>query len=156
MNTNIVIDISSPIPYLAKFQISSYGPKYCQPIKLQYSLKCNIWRKKWMIQLIFGMQINIEVFYKLIISFWVSAARHAQSTQNKKLSYLCNIFRKTWGIKLIFCLLINAKVCNTLQYLKENVKDEVDFLRANKRQRFLQIDTVSLSVCAQACPNYPK
>ena len=55
-----------------------------------------------------GMQINIEVFYKLILSFWVFVARHAQSTQNK-FSYLCNIFRKTLGMKLIFCLLINAK-----------------------------------------------
>ena len=34
MNTNIVIidtniDISPPVPYLAKFCFSSYGPKYC-------------------------------------------------------------------------------------------------------------------------------
>ena len=33
---------------------------------------------------IFGMQINIRVFYKLILSFWVCVARHAESTQNKK------------------------------------------------------------------------
>ena len=38
METNVVVDISPPIPYLAKFWFSSYGPKCCQPIKLQDSL----------------------------------------------------------------------------------------------------------------------
>ena len=36
-----------------------------------------------MMKCIFVMHINIEVFYKLIISFWVYTASHAQSTQNK-------------------------------------------------------------------------
>ena len=71
MKNDIVNDIWPPIPYLAKFSFLSYGPKCCQPIKLQDSLKCNISRKKWMMKFIFGMQINIEVFYKLILSFWV-------------------------------------------------------------------------------------
>ena len=44
----------------------------------------------------------------------------------------------------------------SLQYLKENVKDEVDLLLADKRQRFLQIDIIILGVCGQAYPNYPK
>ena len=44
----------------------------------------------------------------------------------------------------------------SLQYLNENVKDEVDFLLAGKCQRFFQIDTIILGVCCQACPNYPK
>ena len=43
----------------------------------------------------------------------------------------------------------------SLQYLKENVKDE-DFLPPDKRQRFLQSDTIILGVCFQAIPNYPK
>ena len=44
--------------------------------------------------------------------------------------------------------------------------DKVDFLpvdkhesllqRLLKRQSFLQIDTIILGVCGQACPNYPK
>ena len=115
------------------------------------------------------LQVDIIIF-----------ARHAQSTQNKKFAYLCNISRKTWGMKWFFCLQINTKVfykmipsfwvCLTrvtqstqnnkfaisLQYLKENGKIEVDFLLADKRQRFLQIDTIILGVCGQACPNYPK
>ena len=71
MKTKIVIDISPAIPYLAKFWFSSYGPKCCEPIKLQDSLKCNVSRKKRMIKFIFAMQINIKVFDKLILSFWV-------------------------------------------------------------------------------------
>ena len=47
MNTNIVIDISPPIPYLSKFLFLSYGPKCCQPVKLQDSLKCNIPRSEF-------------------------------------------------------------------------------------------------------------
>ena len=55
-----------------------------------------------MMKCIFGMQINIEVFYKLILSFWVCVTRYAQSTQNKQFAYLCNIFsRKAFGMKLI-------------------------------------------------------
>ena len=101
-----MVDISPPIPYLAKFLFLGYEPKYCQPIKLQDCLK---W-KKWMMKFIFGMQINIEVFCKLILSFWVCATRHVQSTQNKKFAYLCNISSKAWEMKLIFCLQINRKV----------------------------------------------
>ena len=43
-----------------------------------------------------------------------------------------------------------------LQYMKENVKDEVDFLLADKHERFLQIDTLILGLCGQACSNYSK
>ena len=107
MKSNIVIDISPT--YLAKFWVSSYGPKCCQPIKLQDSLKCNIVRKKWIMKFIFCMQINIEVFSKTILLFWVSVTRHVQSTQNK-FAYLCNISIKAWAMKLSFCLQINTKV----------------------------------------------
>ena len=48
-----------------------------------------------MMKFIFGMQINIEVFYKLILSIWVCVTRHVQSTQkllffptNKQESFL--------------------------------------------------------------------
>ena len=44
-------------------------------------------------------------------------ARHAESTQNS-----------------------NFEI--SLQYLKENVNDEVDFLSADNHQRFLQINTI--------------
>ena len=180
MKTNIIIHILLPIPYVATFQFSSYVPKCCQPIKLRVSLKCNISRKKGMMKFIFGMQINMKVFYKLILSFCVCVMRHVQSTKNKKFACLCSISTEAWGMSLIFCLQINAKIFSklivllwvyvaqhaestennmftiSLQYLKDNVKDEVDFLPADKRQRFLQIDTITLGVCGQACLNYPK
>ena len=108
-------------------------------------LKCNILKKEWMMKYIFGMLVNIK----------------AQSTQNKNFTYLCNISSKTWGMKLIFCMQINVKVfykiivslwvrvarhaqstenrnfAISLQYVKENVKDEIGFLPPDQRQKFL-------------------
>ena len=68
LKAHIVINIPQPIQCMGKFWFSSYGPKCCQPIKLQDSLKCNISRKKWMMKFIFGMRIKIKVSYKLILS----------------------------------------------------------------------------------------
>ena len=65
------------------------------------------------------------------MALWVYVVSHAQSTQNNKFPI-------------------------SLQYLKEIVKDEVEFFAADKCQRFFQIDTIILGVCGQACPNYPK
>ena len=129
MKTSIVIDISPPIKYLAKFCFSSYGQKCCWPIELPVSLKCNISRKKWIVKFIFSMQRNIEIFYKLLLPFWVCVSRHAQSTQNKK--------------------------CISLQYLHENHEVEVVSLSADKFESFLQGGCI-LDVCNQACPKYPK
>ena len=57
---------------------------------MQDFLKCNISRKKRVTKFVFCMQINTEVLYKLILSFWAWVTRHAESTQNKKFTYLCN------------------------------------------------------------------
>ena len=129
MKYNIFVDTVPP--YLAKFWVSSYGPECCQSIKLQDSLKCNTLRKKWIMKFIFWMQINVEVFYKMIVSLRVCVSRHAQKTENNKFT-------------------------RSLQYLKEDVKGEVAFLSTDKCWRFLQSDTIILDVCGQACPNYPK
>ena len=56
-------------------------------------------------------------------------ARHAQNTQN-------------------------SKFVISLQYLKKEVRDEVDFLHADKLITFLQVHTINLSGHGQACPNY--
>ena len=171
MKTNIANDISPPSSFLAKFWLSSCGPKCCQSIKLQDSSKYNISRKNWMMKCIFGLSIKNEV--KLILSFWVCIARHAQSIQNKKFAYLRSIFRKTWGRKLIFWLHINitlASLCVfgaryaestqndkfpiSMQYRKENLKCEVYFLPGDKRQRFLQINNIILVLCVLAWTNY--
>ena len=84
-----------------------------------------------MMKFLFGMQINIEVFYNLILSFWVYVTRHVQSTQNKKFAYLCNMSRKAFS-------------------------DEVDFWPADKHENFLQVDIITLSVRSQACAKYPE
>ena len=79
----------------------------------------------------FMLQINTEVFNKLILSLYVCIARHAHITQNNNFSI-------------------------SLQDLEENKKDEVDFLPADRPQLFLLIDIIILDVCDQACVNYPK
>ena len=49
-----------------------------------------------------------------------------------------------------------TKFIKSLQYFKEKMKGEVDFLHVDKPQRFFQIDAIILGVCGQAFPNYPK
>ena len=71
MKANIVVGISPPIPYLAKFWFLIYGP-----------LTTNL-QKGMAMKLIFCLQINTKVFYKLIVSSWMCIAMHIQSTQNK-------------------------------------------------------------------------
>ena len=44
----------------------------------------------------------------------------------------------------------NNKFAIFLHYLKENLKDEVNFLPADKHQRFLQTDTITLCVVRHA------
>ena len=75
-----------------------------------------------MMKFVFGMQINIEVFYKLILLFWVYVSSFAQVTQNK--------------------------VCIYFQYLQTNMRDGVNFLSADKRKSFLQVDSITLGVCS--------
>ena len=79
---------------------------------------------------IFGMQINIEVFYKLILSVWVCMGRHAQSMQNK--------------ISYIFAI------------SPEKHRVEVDFLPANDHESLLQVDSITLGLCNQAYSKYLK
>ena len=45
-------------------------------------------------------------------------------------------------------------LCN--KYVKENMKDEVDFLPADKRRRFLQSDTIILGELWPGMPILPK
>ena len=128
---------------------------------------------------IFGLQINVKVFCKLIISIWVFVAGHAQSTQNKEVCISLQYFQKNVSDEVDLCLQINTKVfyififslwvcvamhahitqnnkfAISLQYRKKNVKDEIGFSIAYKHQRFLQIDII-LGVCGQPCPIYSK
>ena len=76
--------------------------RHAQSTKNNFAYLCSISKKAWVMKLIFYLQINTKIFYELIVSFWVCMTRHAQSTQNNN-----------------FII--------SLQYLKENVKDGVDF-----------------------------
>lgn len=44
----------------------------------------------------------------------------------------------------------------SLQYSQKNMRDQVDFLLANKHQHFLQIYRITLGVGSQAFPKYSK
>ena len=62
-------------PCLAKFLFCIYQPKCSWPVRLQDSLKCNIFRKNWGINLIFCLWINIKVSYKVAFSVWISFSK---------------------------------------------------------------------------------
>ena len=129
----IVINISPAIPYLEKFWFLSYKPKYYWPIKLEYSLKCSISRKRIM-KFILGMQMNMEVFYK-VMSSRVECAQLGMLKVPKK------------------------DICVSLQYL-QNMKvyqqAKIWKLLILGTLGFLQNNSVTLSVRSQACPKYPK
>ena len=83
---------------------------------------------------IFSMQISIGVFYKLILSSWVCITSHSQSTQNKfpeqaadKHKSFQQGDRITSGVHNQACSKNQIKFAISLQYLKENLKDEVYF-----------------------------
>ena len=108
METNIVVDISPQISYLAKFWFSSYGSKFCQPIKLQDFLKCNISKKKWMMKFIFGLQINIEVFYRLYYHFGFVQLGMPKVPKMRSLDIFAITPEKR--CEVVFCMQMNAKV----------------------------------------------
>ena len=70
-------------------------------------------------KLIFCLLINVEGFFKVMLLFQVCMARHAHITQNNKFAI-------------------------SLQHLKKEVSDAVDFLHADKHESLLQIDTMIL------------
>ena len=50
----------------------------------------------------------------------------------------------------------NNKFAISLQYLKKEVRDKVDFLHADKHESFLQIDTMIFDGNGQAFPKFSK
>ena len=82
-------------------------------------------------KLIFCLQISIKNFFKLILSFWLCLARHTQITQNKKFAI-------------------------SLQYLKKEVSDQVDFVYVDKQESFQQTDTMIFDGDGQAFPKFPE
>ena len=70
-------------------------------------------------KLIFCLQMNVKGFFKLLLSFYVCVTRHTQIAQDSKFAV-------------------------SLQYLKKELSDEVDFLHADKHESLLQIDSMIL------------
>ena len=80
----------------------------------------NMLRKKWVIQLIFYMQISMKACYKLILRFFYG---YGQAFPKFVKEQLCNVF--TISLK---------------------VGDEVGFFHANKHQSFLTVDFNTLGI----------
>ena len=74
-----------------------------------------------MTKLLCCMQVSMKVSCKFILGLLMGMVRHSQS------------FR-------------NSNSAMSLQYLKKEVRDEVDFLHAEKSQSFLQVDFNILSI----------
>ena len=113
------------------------------------------------------MQINIELFYKLILSFLVCVTRHNQNTQNKKVDFLAADKHKsilqddsiTLGVYSQVCKATSTqsnKFAISLQYFQNCIGDEADFLPADEHKSLLQDDSITLGVYSQVCPKYPK
>ena len=75
----------------------------------------NILRKKWVMQLIFYMQISMTACYKLILRFFD-------------------------GYGQAFPKFPKMNICNVFTISLKNVRDEVDFFDADKHQSFLTVD----------------
>ena len=132
-----------------------------------------------MMNFIFDTQINIEVFCRLMLSFWLIIIRNAQRNPTK-FAYLGSISRKATAIQLVFYLQINKKsflqadsiilgvptqafpkntkepVYNIFSISKRKRKGWSLFLIAGNYRRFLQSDTIIFDVYCQTCPIYPK
>ena len=83
-----------------------------------FAFFCNIFRKKWLMNLIFCIQISIKTSYKLILWFLMGMIKHFQSSQvskiassqNSKFAISSQYISKKVVRKLIFCMQINIKI----------------------------------------------
>ena len=62
--------------------------RHAQSTQNKFAYLCNISIKAWWMKLSFCLQININVFYKMVVSLWVQLARQAQSTKNNQFTIL--------------------------------------------------------------------
>ena len=59
--------------------------------------------------MIFGIQINVKVFFKLALLFQFCVASHTQITQNDKFFVPLQYLKKAEN-EVTFCMLINMKI----------------------------------------------
>ena len=134
-------------------------------------------KKEWRGKLIFCMQINIKLSYRLILLILVGMARHAQITQNNKFAKSLSCLKKSGGwswifvqmsIKVFYKLILsflkgmarhawstqNNKHAVSLQYLKKELSYELNFLLSDKHESLLQADTITFDGVDQVCLKY--
>ena len=84
---------------------------------------CNILRTKWVMKLIFWMQINIKIFYHMILTlfpstfptrwyyqYWWAWSSILRVLKITSFQYLHSIWKRKLGMELIFWMQINIKV----------------------------------------------
>ena len=67
-------------------------------------------RKKWVIKLIFCMQVRMKACYKLILWFRWGRSSISKVLKIASLQCLYNTSKKELKMKFVFCMLINIKV----------------------------------------------
>lgn len=97
MKVLLILDFPWHTVFLAKF-VWSYYPECSWSTRLQDSSKHNIYKENCGIKLMFGLQINIRLSYRLMLLLLVGVARRAQVTG---LKYVCNMFAE---YKFAICL----------------------------------------------------
>ena len=103
----------------------------------------------------------MEVFHKLIVSFWVCVARYVQNTQNNKFAISFQYLKENLKDEVHFLLAVrhahitqNNKVAISLQYFKKEVSDEIRFPHLDKHVSSLQIDTMIFDGNGQTFPKF--
>ena len=96
----------------------------------KFAYLCNISRKTMGMKLLFCLQINTKIFYKVLVSLWMSVSRLSQSIQD---IFILGTLGKYAGI---------PKVPNIFAISQEKWNKWSCFLLADKHQRFLQIDAI--------------
>ena len=99
-----------------------------------------------MMKFVFGMQINIEVFYMFILSLAISPEKKVFLHADKHESLLQIDTMILMGMVKHSQSSQNSKFAMSSQYLKKEVRVEVDFLHVNKHQSFLQVDFSTMGI----------
>ena len=130
MKTIICLQITAKVSSNWYFHFRCVWPGMAKLTKITTLLfVCNILRQKWALKLIFCMQINIIVSYKLISTLWTSKfpprwyyhywwtwSSIPKVLKVTILQYLFNISKKKLGMEFIFWMQINIKVSTSWGY----------------------------------------
>ena len=120
-------------------------PKVPKTISSPYL--CNISRKTCMINLIFCLLINVKGLLKACVP------RHVEIIQNKTFVHDDKHRSLLQTGTMIFMGMVrhsqssqNSKFAMSLQYPKNEIKVGVNYLHADKHQKFLQVDSYTLVI----------